>query len=261
MLATQRLGDGPTPEILLHGFLGSGRNLYSLAKKWSAIDPSRTFLLVDLTGHGASPPLQTGSTLATLGRDVLETARAQGFEGRLDLVGHSLGGRVALAASLVEPRSISSITLMDIAPGPIPNERWGSGPVIEALLSLPESGPDRASFRERLLETGLSPGIVDWALMNLIHTDGGYGWRIDRQALARMHERVNREDLWPAVEGGKVPVRCVRGGKSRYVSDEDARRMEAAGCPVATLPDSGHYPHVDEPEKLLDLLAGRSRWQ
>lgn len=261
MLATQTIGNGPTPVVLLHGFLGSGRNLSSLARKWSELDPSRTFLLMDLGGHGASPPLAPGSDLSTMARDVLQTARAEGFVGELELVGHSLGGRVALAAALVEPASIRSITILDITPSPIPDEKWGSGPVLDRLRELPEVAPDRATFRERLIERGLSTWLADWALMNLVRADDGFRWRIDREALAEAHDRVNQADLWPAIENREIPIRCVRGGKSRYVPDEDARRMEAAGCQVATLEDSGHYPHVDEPQKLLDLLAGSAPWQ
>jgi len=261
MLATQTLGSGPTPVVLLHGFLGSGRNLYSLARKWSELAPDRTFLLMDLGGHGASPPLPPGSDLTTMAKDVIATARAQGHQGPLELVGHSLGGRVALAGALADPASIRSITILDITPSPIPDEEWGSGPVLDRLRELPEVAPDRATFRDRLIERGLSTWLADWALMNLIRTDNGYRWRIDREALAEVHERVNRADLWPAIENGAVPVRCVRGGKSRYVPDEDARRMEAAGCKVATLEDAGHYPHVDQPQKLLDLLAGDAPWQ
>lgn len=261
ILSTQQVGDGPRPIIFLHGFLGSGRNLYSLAKRWTKLDPSRRFLLMDLTGHGDSPHLPPGADLSTMARDVIETARAHGAEGPLEIVGHSLGGRVALAAVLVEPRSIGSVTLLDITPSPIPDAPWGSGPVIGRLLELPEVAPDRATFRNRLLERGLSTWIADWALMNLVHTDDGYRWRIDRRSLAELHERINGANLWPAVEDANIPIRCVRGAKSRYVTDEDLERLQAAGAKVATLAESGHYPHVDEPEKLLDLLAGSAGWQ
>src|SRR5947209_6440758 len=97
-LATTRAGNGTRPVILLHGFLGSGRNLSSLARTWSQADPSRAFLMTDLTGHGVSPPLPPGATLETLARDVLDTAAAEGLRESLTVVGHSMGGRVALQA-------------------------------------------------------------------------------------------------------------------------------------------------------------------
>ncbi|MET0405828.1 MAG: alpha/beta fold hydrolase, partial [Cystobacter sp.] len=95
MLASYQMGEGRRPTVLLHGFLGTGRNLRSLVGAWSAADPSRRFLVPDLTGHGTSPPLSPASSLASMAADVVETARAAGMEGPLDFVGHSLGGRVS----------------------------------------------------------------------------------------------------------------------------------------------------------------------
>ncbi|AKU93233.1 alpha/beta fold hydrolase [Vulgatibacter incomptus] len=91
MLATMRLGEGPRNIVLVHGFMGSGRNLAGLARRWMAEDPSLSFLLPDLPGHGTSPPLAEGADLSTLARAVLDTARASGIDGPLEIVGHSLG--------------------------------------------------------------------------------------------------------------------------------------------------------------------------
>ena len=88
ILESFQVGEGQRPTVLLHGFLGTGRNLRSLATAWSEVDKSRRFLLLDMTGHGASPRLPPGATLATVAGDVLETARAAGLKGPLDLVGH-----------------------------------------------------------------------------------------------------------------------------------------------------------------------------
>ena len=56
-------------------------------------------------------------------------------------------------------------------------------------------------------------------------------------------------------------MRCVRAGRARYVSDEDAARMRAAGCPVATIEGAGHFLHVDAPDELLALLTGAAAWR
>src|SRR5690349_2090255 len=105
---------------MLHGFLGTGRNLRSLAVAWTKADPRRRILLPDLTGHGTSPALSPDANLATLARDVVDTLEAQGFTGPVDWVGHSLGGRVSLAASLESSEHVRSVALLDIAPGPVP---------------------------------------------------------------------------------------------------------------------------------------------
>ncbi|MDY7232225.1 alpha/beta fold hydrolase [Hyalangium rubrum] len=255
VLESFQVGAGEVPTVLLHGFLGSGRNLRSLATAWSEADPRRRFLLVDLTGHGTSPPLPPGADLDTLARDVLETARAKGFTGPLELVGHSLGGRVSLAASLAAPSEVASVTLLDITPSPVPVDLSESGMVLNVLLQAPDSAPSRREMRAALVGRELSEPLADWLVMNLTSTpEGGVRWRFDRQALSELHGRVNGTDLWPAVERPGARVRCIRGGRARYVSDADVRRMEAAGCPVATLPEAGHFVHVDAPQALLRWL-------
>ena len=250
-----QVGEGEVPTVLLHGFLGTGRNLRSLAAAWSAADPRRRFLLPDLTGHGTSPALADNSDLFTLARDVVDTARAQGITGPLDWVGHSLGGRVSLAGSLHVPEAVKSVTLLDITPGPVPGDLSESGMVLGVLLQAPPVAENRRAMRAELTGRGLSEPLADWLLMNLATQPDGMRWRFDRQALASLHSRVNGTDLWDAVERkDRPPMRCIRGGRAKYVSNADADRMVAAGCPVATLPEAGHFVHVDAPQALLEWL-------
>jgi pimeloyl-ACP methyl ester carboxylesterase len=257
ILESFQVGEGQRPTVLLHGFLGTGRNLRSLATAWSEVDKGRRFLLPDLTGHGASPRLPPGATLSTVAADVVETARAAGLVGPLDFVGHSLGGRVSLAASLRAPEDVASVTLLDISPSSIPTHLSESGKVMEILRAAPSSAPDRRTMRAELTGRGLSGPLSDWLVMNLESApDGGVRWRFDRESLAEFHGRVNGEDLWAALTRPGAKVRCIRGGRAHYVSDADLVRMEAQGCPVETLPEAGHFVHVDAPEALLRWLTG-----
>ena len=260
LLSSFAVGDGARSTLLLHGFLGSGKNLRAVALRWAAVDSARRFLLPDLTGHGDSSPLPADADLDSVARDVLLAAEAAGFSAPHAIVGHSLGGRVALAAARVAPEALADIVLLDIAPGPVDPARSQSRRVLDALLAAPDQAPDRRTFRADLMARGLSPALTDWVLMNLRNEGGVYRWRMDRRAMDVLHEGFNRDDLWPVVASRRVPIRCLRGELSPYVTDADASRMETAGCPVRTIPGAGHFLHVDALDRVLDDLTATTRF-
>jgi esterase len=253
-LASVRFGEGPRPLILLHGFLGSARNLASLGRGLSHRRSDLSVFALDLTGHGGSPPLPPGADLAVLARDVLATARSIRERTAMTVVGHSLGGRVALRAALLDPAAFAHVTLLDISPsGGRPGGETAT--VVEALLRAPDAAPDRQAFRAHFAAAGLTTALTEWLLLNLVHDDGRYRWRVDRAALARLHEETAREDLWPAVEGTRTyGATCVRGGRSPYVGEADARRLRDAGCTVITISEAGHFVHVERPADVLAAL-------
>lgn len=249
------MGDGPRAVVLLHGFLGSGKNLRALAQRWLERHPDHRFLLPDLRGHGASPPLEPGANPDTLADDVLATAASAGLTAPFAIVGHSLGGRVALAAARRDPARLSRVVMLDIGPAPIDPALSESRRVLDVLVRAPDATSDRREMRAFLTGEGLTPGLADWLLMNVHPVEGRYVWRFDRHALDALHDRFNRADLWPVVEARAVPLQCIRGGRSRYVSDADAARLSSLGVVVEDLPEAGHYVHVDAPEALLDHLG------
>jgi esterase len=255
VLAQTRVGGGARDLFLLHGFLGSARNLTSLARGLSQRIPGHSVIALDLTGHGESPPLPQRPDLAAIARDVLDTARALGGVSPWALIGHSLGGRLALRAALLEPPAIAHLTLLDVTPSP----RAPGGAVaaiVKALADAPDAAHDRQTFRSWFRQAGLPPAAIELLLLNLVHEGDVYRWRIDRRALAELYPEIGAEDLWPAVEGRRAyAVHVIRGGASDHVSDADVRRLAAAGCRVDTIEGASHFLHVDRPEQLLDRIV------
>jgi esterase len=260
-LASMQLGHGVRPTVLLHGFLGSGRNLRGFAQRWSERAPDRAFLLIDLTGHGASPPLPPNADLETMARDVAETVAAAQLAANPTVLGHSLGGRVALAWSRLAPDAVGDLTLLDIAPGPIEAARSSSRRVLDVLLTMPPEAPNRRAFKALLVEAGLSSAVADWVVMNLDCDPSGCRWRIDRAALAALNVRINSDDLWPALAARRASghtTHCLRGERSPYVRDEDVARFAALGMSVDTIAGAGHDLHIEAPDAVLDIVAPRS---
>ncbi|RPH77810.1 MAG: alpha/beta fold hydrolase [Candidatus Rokuibacteriota bacterium] len=129
-------------------------------------------------------------------------------------------------------------------------------PVLDAVLRAPDTFGSRGEARGALVTAGLAPELADWLLLNLEAAADRYRWRVDRRALAALHARSAREDLWPVVEGPRQwSLRCVRGAASPYVNERDAQRLQAAGCPVVTIDGAGHFLHAERPREVVDAVA------
>jgi pimeloyl-ACP methyl ester carboxylesterase len=241
--------------VLLHGFLGSARNLATLAGGLARRDPGLAVVALDLTGHGASPPLPPGADSATLAGDVVATVEALGLERPLALVGHSLGGRVALRVAAQAPDRVRSVTLLDVAPGPLAGDGGIAG-VLAVVQGAPATFGSRSEARARLVADGLAPGLADWLLLNLQPSGDTWRWRVDRRALAALHGRIAAEDLWPVVERPRDwALACVRGGASPHVREDDVRRLAAAGGRLTTIEGAGHFLHAERPAAVLEAVA------
>ncbi len=257
MLAYDIRGEGPQATVLLHGFLGSGRNLASLARRLAEAQPGMRLVLPDLTGHGTSPPLPPGGGLEAMAQDVAALIAQLGLSAPVRLVGHSLGGRVALATAARIPASIGEVVLLDIAPDAAAGHVLSGGlqEVLDTLLAAPDTAPNREAMRDIFLEAGISRPLADWVTMNLAITPQGVQWRIDRAGLAAFNARQFASDLWEAVRGLGPRCLCVRGGRSAFVSDDACERFAALGARVHTLPDAGHFVHVDSQAALIQVLT------
>jgi pimeloyl-ACP methyl ester carboxylesterase len=249
-------GEGSKPVLLVHGFLGSGRNLVSLARKLCEVRPDWRVLLPDLRGHGASPPLREGDGLEQLAADLCELAGAHGSSCRL--MGHSLGGRVALSALSLRPELFTEVDLLDIAPGPL---RGLSGPMqrlFERLMGAPAVMESRTAMRDFFLAGDIDVALTDWALTNLdVGADGSVHWRIDRAALASLHWRETGDDRWSVVSEHASKLRCIAGGKSSFVPPPVRERFVRAGVRVDVLPAAGHFLHVDALPELVATLTAK----
>jgi hypothetical protein len=240
-VACYREGSGPRGVVLLHGFLGSGRNLATLARRWRDRDPGVSLLVPDLTGHGASPPLPEGADLETLAADVLATAAAVGLPQPWRIAGHSLGGRVALRALSLDS-ALEAVIALDVSPGRLTGLSTGA---VLARLRVPAPLRDERGRVpcQRELVTGCtahdSRSAGARAHAKAFASAQASGRRrvqeLTRRPLASLHpRRLDCDERWAGV--GEVRTRA--DGRSGRAADADsgvprapggARRRRSAG--------------------------------
>jgi pimeloyl-ACP methyl ester carboxylesterase len=253
-LATFRRGSGSTPVLMLHGFLGSGRNLASLAQRLSETDPALSITVCDLLGHGASAKLPPVLTFAAVSAPVVSLLNSSPVP--VVLIGHSLGGRVALHAAAACPSKVRGCILLDAAPGPVGDRGALLEQVTAVLLGAPATVQRREEMHIWLTSSGLTPALADWLCTNLRSEPGGsLGWRFDRAALAKLGRLSQGNDLWSEAVALGPRLALISGGASGFVQEQDRRRAHAGGSFSEVIAGAGHFLHVDQPALLTEAIT------
>lgn len=250
-LHVERSGQGHLDTVLLHGFLGSSKNLGVLVRGWN--DPHRRFWAIDLPGHGRSVPTEGELSLDRMAQEVWQTLDLSQV-GSVRVLGHSLGGRVALVMRRQAKERVRGIDLLDITPGPIRSS--DADRILDALLAAPDHASSRQEMMKPLLDRGLPVPLVDWLSMNLQRTSAGVRWRIDRNQLQRFHQQFAPADLWDAVDLDPKGTRALVGAHSPYVPPADQEALHARGVAVDHVPEAGHFLHAEAPDAVLTWLRG-----
>ncbi|MCS7267282.1 MAG: alpha/beta fold hydrolase [Geminicoccaceae bacterium] len=249
-LAFRELGAGP-PVFVLHGLLGQGRNWAGLAKP---LAEHRRLFLVDLRNHGRSPhhPVMDYPAMAA---DLEALLDRLGLP-RASFLGHSMGGKAAMVLALARPRRVERLAVVDVAP-----VDYGPRPEFEAYLRAmsaidPARFARRAEVEAELARTVADPRIRAFLASNLELREDRLVWAPN---LSVLRERLDTlagfpSDLPPAP--ADLPVLAVRGGRSEYLRPEHeaAFRRLFPALELVTLPEAGHWVHVDAPGALLALL-------
>jgi pimeloyl-ACP methyl ester carboxylesterase len=259
------VGDTQAPKLalVLHGALGSGSNLRSLAVKLSKQRPEYAFCLVDLRHHGESQGAPPPNTLEACAHDLAALVAELGREPDV-IAGHSFGGKTALMFARLFPGRVRQFWILDSNPG---TQDPAAGNevirVIQAVRSTTTPAADRAHVVAELTAQGLSSGTANWLATNLQREPGGFVWRFNLDAIYELMLDYFRVDLWPVLESGASDsdFRVVVAERSdRWAPENRARLENLAGRQPAparlhVVPNAGHWLHVDNPGFLLELMG------
>jgi esterase len=249
-LAFTTTGSGP-PLLILHGLFGSGGNWRSVARALSA---TQRVLCVDLRNHGASPWADS-MTYAEMAADVLRVIEREGLE-QPTVMGHSMGGKAAMALALLHPQSVSRLILVDIAPVAYADRL---SPFAEAMRSIDMlAAGSRSEIQQRLASAVPEPSVVPFLMQNLVSRKAHFEWRINLAGIAASIHQLS--DFPGELRGLRFegPVNVIAGARSDYVEHRGGRDFQPMfpKARIDVIDSAGHWVHADEPQRFLALLHG-----
>ena len=235
------------PLIILHGLLGSSDNWFTIAKKLA--ERFHVFA-VDQRNHGRSPH-SNEFTYEAMVQDIKEFMQQHGLSSA-SLVGHSMGGKTAMALALTYPQVVDSLVVVDIAP-----RSYGAQHdyIFDALYAV-----NLRQFKSRReIDEALTKSIPAFATRQFLmknlgrEEDGSFKWKMNLAVIHRNYHEINK-----SVDGMPFsnPALFLRGGKSGYVQETDTTEINRLfpKSSMVTIQDAGHWIHADAPEEFVRVV-------
>lgn len=242
-----------SPLIILHGLLGSGKNWTTIARELSNY---RSVYIFDLRNHGESPHADEFS-YDVMAQDVRESCSFLGIE-RVAVLGHSMGGKLAVYLALSDPGLIEQLLVADIGPEAQEGDLQG---LFSALQELPLSELRSRKEADRYLSERIQERRIRlFLLQNLTRKSdgsGGFEWKIGLREIADHLEKVWERSVPAAPSPYPGPVHFIYGESSDYLDRKQRRYAETLFSQVQFhgIPDAGHWLHADNPDAFLQVLG------
>lgn len=242
----QSLGQGQ-PLILLHGLFGSADNWGTIAKR---LAPDYQVISVDLRNHGRSPH-HASQSYADMAEDLIELCDSLNLD-TIHLLGHSMGGKVAMQFATQFPSRMGKLIVVDMAMRSYADVHTH---LIEAMLAVKLSSMQTRSDVDQALISTIDENMIrQFLLMNLVKSNDRLAWRINLAAL-----KANYSTLQQAVCASAQydkPALFIRGERSDYVRDEDIEQIKThfTNTQFASLP-TAHWVHAEQPQAFSEVVA------
>ena len=241
------------PLVILHGLFGTLDNWQSLARRW-ATEAGLRVISVDLRNHGRSFH-SAEHTYALMAQDVLALFDHLQLGPDTTLMGHSMGGKVAMRLALDHPERLARLIIVDIAPRFSNMEHQDD--IVAGLQAVDfTTCANRQEADAALAKYVPNVGTRQFLLKNLYRKeDNTFAWRINLEVLAAQLAAIGEETS--STKPFLKPTLFIRGGKSDYITAEDKLHGIPALFPnsqVATVVDAGHWVHAEKPEEIFEMV-------
>ncbi len=233
-------GSTALPVLLIHGLFGTLDNLGILARD---LRQQHNVLQVDLRNHGQSGRSDEMS-YAAMAQDLEETLDAVGFQ-KIIVIGHSMGGKAAMALTARIPDRIEKLIAIDVAPVDYHVRRHDE--IFAAINAVTDARlRDRTSASDCMRQYIKEDGVIQFLLKSFRQGE----WYFNVPVLLSEYETITG---WEDVPAWDHPALFIRGSLSPYVQDEyrDAIARQFPQAKAHVVAGAGHWVHAERPDAVL----------
>ncbi|MFC1507720.1 alpha/beta fold hydrolase [Pseudomonadota bacterium] len=233
--------------ILIHGLFGSSDNLGLLAR---ALKDNYKVISIDLRNHGKSPHAET-FTYQDMANDILTVVEQLDIE-LFSVIGHSMGGKVAMALTELATARMNHLIVLDIAPVHYQVHRHQN--VFAGLREVANHAVSNRSEAETYLAQHIiEPGVRQFLLKSFARSEKGYHWRFNVEGLIANYDTIMGWTELPPFQGKTL---FIKGQGSEYILPEH-REAIAKQFPQAKahmVANTGHWLHAEKPETVNRII-------
>lgn len=247
ILHFRKYGEG-TPLIILHGLFGQSDNWNTLAKKL-AEHPLQVYA-VDLRNHGLSPHSDEMS-YEWMAKDVRELILSENLNHPV-LMGHSMGGKVAMWYDYLFPQTLKKLIVVDIAPK---QYKPGHEEVFKVLNAVDFNQVKTRKEAEIILRNHLKEeSVIQFLLKNIYwETPEKLNWRFNLNVIQSHYDEILK-----AIPNylSQTETIFIRGEKSNYITNDDWADIQKiySNAQLITIPNAGHWVHAEQPVLFLEKV-------
>jgi esterase len=247
----QEAGSDKTPVVLLHGLMGFAANW---GKVWPALSKDRPVLVLDQCGHGRSASRPTGYKPGDYASDLVGVLNLLNWK-NCHIVGHSMGGRVALAFSANYPQRTKTLSIEDSGMlARSERTEW----IKNLLGSVPTPFSNREEAKKFFANAYAPPSLLGNFLYSNLEekSDGAYDWRFYKPAMLETIQQGRAVDAMNIFKNIKLPTLIIRGELSEEFPAHEADTMLASrsNTQLVTIAGAGHFVHAEKPVPFTQAL-------
>lgn len=250
LLFYRKYGDPKNkPIVVLHGVLGLSDNWDYFGKRFA--EKGFHVIVPDMRNHGQSPRMEAFN-YKVMARDVKKVLEHEHIK-RCYVIGHSMGGKIAMMLAFENPQLVERLEILDISPRKFdhPLEHVG---FIDAMGKVNlKNAKRRLDVEEQLAKYNFDKRVLLFLMKNLSYShEHGFRWKPYLKSIYKNIEEIGKGLENHGTYNG--PALFIRGGRSDYILDKDLPVMKELlpNYQLVTLPESGHWIHVDDPEGFLE---------